>query len=468
MRGWLKSAPYCRFRENGTVIQGPPATTDSGATEVDRGYPREDSLCRKDRIDLKRFPYPSSVSDSAQPSTARRHLAVNVVIGAFLMLATLPGRTQGLGLITEPLLAEGSLDRVLFAKLNLWASLLGAFLCLAVGRWIDRVGLRPVSVLLLGGLAIATLGLSLHPGGAVLLFAWLFLSRALGQSGLSVAAISSVAKAGTGKNAPALGWFSLLLSLLFIAAFVTVGGLVESSGWRIAWRSVAGGIGLFILPLAIVFLREPPRAEPDNTTTDGGPGTGLREALRTPLFWIASGAVASFAFASSGLGLFNEAVLAEVGQSRQTYHLFLAVTTGFALLGQVLCGWLSARRPLAVLLGLSLAAYALSLAALAHANEAVLLWTAAGLMGMAAGFVTVLFFAIWGDAYGRRELGRIQGVAQGLTVLASALGPLVFAFVHDRSGSYAPALYGLAAAALAFAIASLAITPKGNASPIPR
>ncbi len=36
----------------------------------------------------------------------------NVLMAATLMLATLPGRTQGLGLITEPMLRELQLDRV--------------------------------------------------------------------------------------------------------------------------------------------------------------------------------------------------------------------------------------------------------------------------------------------------------------------------------------------------------------------
>ena len=48
-------------------------------------------------------------------------------------------------------------------------------------------------------------------------------------------------------------------------------------------------------------------------------------------------------------------------------------------------------------------------------------------MGLAGGFVMVVFFSFWGRAYGRAHLGRIQGAAQALTVLASAVGPLLLA-----------------------------------------
>jgi hypothetical protein len=54
-----------------------------------------------------------------------------------------------------------------------------------------------------------------------------------------------------------------------------------------------------------------------------------------------------------------------------------------------------------------------------------------------------VFFAFWGHAYGRAHLGRIQGVAQALTVLASAVGPLLLARVA-AVGSYANAFYALA------------------------
>ena len=51
-----------------------------------------------------------------------------VVLGvaALAMVGTLPGRTQGLGLITEPLLRDLGLSRVDYAQINLVATLIGA------------------------------------------------------------------------------------------------------------------------------------------------------------------------------------------------------------------------------------------------------------------------------------------------------------------------------------------------------
>jgi len=69
----------------------------------------------------------------------------------------------------------------------------------------------------------------------------------------------------------------------------------------------------------------------------------------------------------------------------------------------------------------------------------------------------VLFFAIRGYAYDRRELGRVEGVAQALTVFVSVFGRLVFATVQSRTGSYAAILYTVAVASVVFAIGVLGL-----------
>ena len=65
-------------------------------------------------------------------------------VAAAAMVGTLPGRTQGLGLVTEPLLADLQIGRVDYAQLNLWATLIGAAGALGIGRFLDRFGSRAV------------------------------------------------------------------------------------------------------------------------------------------------------------------------------------------------------------------------------------------------------------------------------------------------------------------------------------
>jgi MFS family permease len=67
----------------------------------------------------------------------------------------------------------------------------------------------------------------------------------------------------------------------------------------------------------------------------------------------------------------------------------------------------------------------------------------------------VLFFSVWARVYGRRHLGRIQGSAQALTVLASALGPLMLAWCVEWTGSYAAMFRVLSAVIAVVGVAAL-------------
>jgi MFS family permease len=109
----------------------------------------------------------------------------------------------------------------------------------------------------------------------------------------------------------------------------------------------------------------------------------------------------------------------------------------------------------------------LSLGALPHVSTPGHVIAYAVVMGIAGGFVMVVFFSFWGRAYGRMHLGRIQGAAQALTVLASAVGPLILAMCVRATGSYAAAFYSLAAVVAALALAAAVVPlPSGADRPV--
>jgi cyanate permease len=103
----------------------------------------------------------------------------------------------------------------------------------------------------------------------------------------------------------------------------------------------------------------------------------------------------------------------------------------------------------------------IGLAALPHVSTTVHVVAQAIAMGVAGGFVMVVFFSFWGRAYGHTHLGRIQGAAQVMTVLASAIGPLLLAWSVDATGSYSTAFYALAVAVLALGVAAAVTREPG-------
>lgn len=380
---------------------------------------------------------------------------VNVVVAAIVMLATMPGRTQGLGLITEPMLGDLGLDRVTYASVNLWATLLGAAICLPIGRVFDRAGLRTTTLVLTLLLAAVVWVMSGLGPGVWPLFVCVLATRALGQSALSVASITAMGKTADRSAGLPMGAYAVLLSMLFALAFTLVGASVRTAGWRTAWAQIAVGLVVFAAP-AVLFLREPGRAA-SMSAASAVTGSTLAEALRTPAFWIFGLSTSLFGLVSSGLGLFNQAVLAERGFPQETFVTFVAATFLIGLAGQFGCGWLTTRWPMPRLLAVSMGIYGAALLGLPFVTSIAQLWVIAAMVGVSGGMITVLFFAVWGHAFGQAHLGRIQGAAQMLTVLASALGPLIFAKGHELTGSYAPALWVLAPAVLAVGAAALSL-----------
>ncbi|HEX6285739.1 MAG TPA: MFS transporter, partial [Pyrinomonadaceae bacterium] len=115
-------------------------------------------------------------------------------------------------------------------------------------------------------------------------------------------------------------------------------------------------------------------------------------------------------------------------------------------------GWIASKWKMNRLLSLAMVLLAASLFALPHVSTQLHVAIYAAVMGLAGGFVIVIFFSFWSAAYGRKHLGKIQGAAQAMTVIASALGPLVLAETHDRTGSYASIFYLLTAVVIVLAL----------------
>jgi MFS family permease len=99
-----------------------------------------------------------------------------------------------------------------------------------------------------GGLGLAVLGMSLA-SGAIFLFLALLLVRGLGQGALSVVSMALVGKWFTRRLGPAMGVFTVLLAVGFIAGTVGLGETVKAYGWRPAWAGLGWQLLFGLAPL---------------------------------------------------------------------------------------------------------------------------------------------------------------------------------------------------------------------------
>jgi MFS family permease len=305
---------------------------------------------------------------------------------------------------------------------------------------------------------------------------WITLTRALGQSALSVASLAIVGHWFVKRIDTAMAAYSVAISMGFMAAFPLVGFLVQQFGWRTAWFAIGATIVAILAPLAVVVVRRTPEALGLNPDGDGRlagrlkaastevpaaemlAGYSWAEAVTMPSFWVFALGTALYGLVASGIGLFNESILAQRGFGPGVYYQTLAVTALTALAGNFAGGWFAPRVALGRLMAVSQIILAAGVAALPYVSTMVHVMAWAVAMGFGGGLVMVLFFSVWGRVFGRRHLGRIQGSAQALTVVASALGPLLLAWCLESTGSYAAMFHILAAAVGGVAVAALLVS----------
>src|SRR5688572_4961786 len=229
------------------------------------------------------------------------------------MVGTLPGRTQGLGLITEPLLSDLNLDRVSYAALNFWATILGAAGAVGMGHAIDRWGTRGVLTAVAGSLGVVVCAMSLTTGAGSLAV-WLTLTRALGQSALSVVSLAIVGHWFVRRIDLAMAVYSIALSVGFMIAFPLVGAAVQSYGWRVAWAGVGIALVAGLAPLGWIVVRRSPEScgltpDGEGATSTASHGRGdlsgysWNHAMLTPAFWIFAVGTALYGLIASGIGL---------------------------------------------------------------------------------------------------------------------------------------------------------------------
>jgi MFS family permease len=394
------------------------------------------------------------------------------------MVLTLPGRTHGLGLFTEPLLRSLSLDRESYGFLNLWATLLGALFCLPCGWLLDRLGTRAVYFAVTACLGTTVLAMSRWTTGAwaftlslnlpawvggtaslvvmVDLFLFLLLTRGLGQSALSVVSLALIGRAAGRRSGLAMGVYAFATSAGFLGAFFILGRIVKQhpDEWRQSWAGI--GFAVLLLGLAGAGLvrnrylgADPAKAGVDDRTE--GSFT-LGQALRSPAFWTFSLATSFYGMVVAGTSLFNESILAERGFNKAVFVNVTQLGIPIGLAANLLVGWLATRWPLGRLMALATGLFGTALVTFPLVRTETQVYTYAAALAAAGGAITVCFFMVYRQAFGPARLGSIQGIAQMLTVLFSAAGPQVFASTQARLGSYAPLFTVCAAVAFGLAV----------------
>ncbi len=242
--------------------------------------------------------------------------------------------------------------------------------------------------------------------------------------------------------------------------------------WRAAFVILALLNLLVLLPLILLWFKVPGAAgiQSDRAVDlQKLPGMSFREGMASRKFWTCNLALGLVISSIVGMVTSTVPMLQSRGLSASDANLIFS-GFGFSLIfGRMLIGYLLDRVWPPAISAISLALPAIGCAIyLSGTGEFSSLLLAAVLVGFGAGAEFDIAAFLIARYFGLREYGRLFGVHQGLNTVASALAPLLFAYMLSTTGNYNAMLFYSAACCIVgpLLLLTLGRTPRFAASPM--
>ena len=337
-----------------------------------------------------------------------------------------------------------------------------------IGFLVDRWGPRPVILL---GVAFSGLGMVLMGFiDSIWTFYLAFLIVSLGMSGAShgVSWVTAVGNWFSRMRGRALG-IAMLGPVVSGPLLITIAIMEEAIGWRTS--VIVLGIGMWIVgfPLALVARSRPEDygylpdgatpGESDSETPNGQGqsqnenswGMTARQALATREFWLMTVLFGAQFVGIGGLMVHLIPLLEGIGYSSAQAASILGMVFFLSGIGRLAAGIFAdrfdQRLVLISLIGFqAVGIMVLSLVVTSGFWQSVIFALPYGI-GF-GGTIPLRPFLIR-RIFGARAFGSIQGLMQGIAIVAGVVSPVFYGYVFDVSGSYNVALYASVAVVVA-------------------
>lgn len=387
-----------------------------------------------------------------------------VTLSSIALVMTAPGQTAAISVFIDPMVNDLGISRSLISTAYLVGTLGGALCMPLIGRLFDRHGARLTMAFVGAGFGAMLFVLAATTGPAHLTLGFAGV-RMFGQGALGLAATTVTALWFVQRRGSVLGLVAAIGAAGISLAPVLLEPFISAHGWRTAWAVEGALVWAIVIPLAIWGFKDHPAdlgQEADGAHRDSNRpaaveewGLTRKQALRTPFFWLISSAVAVSGALATAVAFHQISLLGERGLSTIQAAANFLPQTAASLVATLITGTLADRISTRWVTVGCMASLSAGLLAGTVVSPG---WSAIGfgiLIGAAGGSIRTLEAATFPRFFGTQHLGSIRGLVTAIGVGSTALGPVAFALVHDRTHSYIPALYAGAVLPLAVAIAAL-------------
>lgn len=331
------------------------------------------------------------------------------------------------------------------------------------GSLADRYGVRRVAIGSLVAFIMTFASFWFVPGS---LPGWWAFWAVLGLIGIGSTPVTwsrAVSMWFASNRGLALGLMLIGTSLAAIVVPKVAVAAIAYGGWRLAFPVVALFPLLIALPVALAWFREPrPDERPESVTDAGGDliGLTLGQAMRGRRFWVLILSILLIALAYGGAHIHMAQIVALHGFTPATAASVLGIVAMGILSGRLLVGFLFDRYwapgvAFPAMLLPAIAAYLL----MGHSATLGVLMAGGFLLGFAAGTESDVIAFLAARYFGMANYGAIYGTLYMPFGIGSAISPILYGIVRDRTGSYDAMLM---AAVLMFAIGGALLLTLGK------
>jgi MFS transporter, OFA family, oxalate/formate antiporter len=375
----------------------------------------------------------------------------SVLLAGFLgtMCGASPLPFNVLGLLFKPLNDEFGWDR---AEVSIGITVFGitaSLLAPLFGWFADRYGVRRVAIWSLIGFVLAFSSLYFTPPQLIGFYALWFLVGLVGIGSTPVTWSRGISLWFVRQRGLALGLMLVGTSAAAYTVPKIANWTIENFGWREVFPVVALLPLLIALPVTLLLFREPrPEERPASLTgmSGGVAGMTFKEAIRTRQFWLLWLSIFLIATAYGGAHIHIPSIVADHGMSPAGGAAILGIVGIGLLVGRVGVGFMLDHfwGPAVAFPVLCLPAVACYLL-LGTDSSVQTINIAAFLLGFAAGAESDLIAFLAARYFGMAHFGRIYGMLYLPFGFMSAVSPVIYGVVREKSGSYDPILMVAAA-----------------------
>lgn len=383
------------------------------------------------------------------------------------IVMSIPGQTMGMAVFTNYFIEEFSLSRTQLSTAYLFGTLGSAIFLTRAGRFYDRCGARisivassvllglcltfianigQLSLILLDLFSVSTVWITFP-----LILIGYFGVRFSGQGVLTSASRNVLLVWFEKRRGLVSGARAVFVTLGFSLAIPFFAFLIALFGWRSALFVLAGTVGIGFSLFSLLLVRNFPeecglwpdgeKASPDEHGPNSIPDISPAEAKRSPVFWIYAATLGLYSMFGTALVFHILSIFTEAGRSELEAVTYFFPAACVSVSTNLLGSWLSDYWPLKHLLIIKLIGFVLGAWGILHLQHDWGYWLLVAGFGTTSGLWGVLSNLAFIRFFGRRFLGEISGMNMTLTVIGSAIGPVMFSLGLDLSGSYHAAIW---------------------------